>query len=125
ERGVRRGLQRRGLHDEPAAGGRHRREGVGRLRLRRRAARAGARRTRAPARPASLLLEERQVGARPRAAGGGRAGLLGELRLQQLRRSVARAALPGRLTWKLAGVVELVDETAATRSIVLDPPDWP
>ena len=37
-------LLRRRLHDEPPARGRHRRQGVGRLRLRRRAARAGARR---------------------------------------------------------------------------------
>jgi ferredoxin-NADP reductase len=38
---------------------------------------------------------------------------------------VARAALPGRLTWQLATVVELVDETPRCRSIVLDPPAWP
>ena len=38
---------------------------------------------------------------------------------------MARTALPGRLTWQLARVVELIDETPATRSIVLDPPAWP
>jgi NAD(P)H-flavin reductase len=38
---------------------------------------------------------------------------------------VARAALPGRLTWQLATVVELIDETARTKSIVLDAPEWP
>jgi ferredoxin-NADP reductase len=38
---------------------------------------------------------------------------------------LARTALPGRLTWQLARVVELVDETHNVRSIVLDPPDWP
>jgi ferredoxin-NADP reductase len=38
---------------------------------------------------------------------------------------VERAALRGRLSWQLAEVVELVDETARVRSIVLDPPDWP
>jgi ferredoxin-NADP reductase len=38
---------------------------------------------------------------------------------------VARAAVLGRLTWQLARVVEHVDETPRTRSIVLDPPDWP
>jgi len=38
---------------------------------------------------------------------------------------VARAALLGRLTWQLANVVELVEETARVRSIVLDPPAWP
>jgi ferredoxin-NADP reductase len=38
---------------------------------------------------------------------------------------MARAALPGRLTWQLANVVELVDENPRTKSIVLRPPDWP
>jgi ferredoxin-NADP reductase len=38
---------------------------------------------------------------------------------------VERAALRRRLTWQLANVVELVDETPRVRSIVLDPPDWP
>ena len=38
---------------------------------------------------------------------------------------MARAALLGRLTWQLANVVELVEETARVRSIVLDPPAWP
>jgi ferredoxin-NADP reductase len=38
---------------------------------------------------------------------------------------MARAALSGRLIWQLATVVELVDETARARSIVLDPPAWP
>jgi ferredoxin-NADP reductase len=38
---------------------------------------------------------------------------------------VERAALHRRLTWQLASVVELLPETARTRSIVLDPPDWP
>ena len=63
-RRVRRGVLRRRLHDEPPARGRHRRQGVDRVRLRRRAARSRARRPGAPARPAPLLLEERQVGAR-------------------------------------------------------------
>ncbi len=38
---------------------------------------------------------------------------------------MARTALPGRLTWQLARVVELIDETPGTRSIVLEPPAWP
>jgi ferredoxin-NADP reductase len=38
---------------------------------------------------------------------------------------MARAALLGRLSWQLANVVELVDETARVRSIVLDPVNWP
>jgi ferredoxin-NADP reductase len=37
---------------------------------------------------------------------------------------VARAAVLGRLTWQLATVIELVDETARARSIVLDVPEW-
>lgn len=35
------------------------------------------------------------------------------------------AALPGRLSWRVAKVVEVVDETARVRSLVLDVPDWP
>jgi ferredoxin-NADP reductase len=38
---------------------------------------------------------------------------------------VAGAALLGRLTWQIATVVELVDETAQVRGIVLDLPAWP
>jgi len=37
---------------------------------------------------------------------------------------MARAALPGRLTWQLATVVEVIEETARTKSIVLEPPAW-
>jgi ferredoxin-NADP reductase len=37
---------------------------------------------------------------------------------------MARAALPGRLNWALADVVELRDETARVRSLVLDAPSW-
>ena len=38
---------------------------------------------------------------------------------------MARAALPGRLTWQLATVVELVVQTERVTSLVLDPPNWP
>jgi ferredoxin-NADP reductase len=38
---------------------------------------------------------------------------------------VARAALPRRLTWELANVVELIDETPRVKSIVLEPSEWP
>ncbi|MGZ4181724.1 MAG: ferredoxin reductase [Solirubrobacteraceae bacterium] len=38
---------------------------------------------------------------------------------------MARAALPRRLNWQLARVVELVEETVRTTSIVLEPADWP
>jgi ferredoxin-NADP reductase len=37
---------------------------------------------------------------------------------------VERTAVRRRLTWQHARVVELIDETADVRSIVLDPPDW-
>jgi ferredoxin-NADP reductase len=37
---------------------------------------------------------------------------------------MARAALPRRLNWQLAKVVELVEETAQTSSIVLEPANW-
>ena len=37
---------------------------------------------------------------------------------------MARAAVPGRLTWQLARVVELTAETSRTKSIVLDAADW-
>src|SRR4051795_1882220 len=64
------------------------------------------------------------MGAWPRVARRRRAGLLGVLRLPQLRRPVERAALPRRLTWQLATVVELVEETARTKSIALEPDAW-
>jgi ferredoxin-NADP reductase len=38
---------------------------------------------------------------------------------------VERAALPGRLSWQLATVVELVEETARTKSIALELESWP
>jgi ferredoxin-NADP reductase len=38
---------------------------------------------------------------------------------------MARAALPGRLNWQLATVRELIHETARTKSIVLELPQWP
>jgi NAD(P)H-flavin reductase len=38
---------------------------------------------------------------------------------------VARAAILGRLNWRLGEVVALVDETPSVRSILLDVPDWP
>jgi ferredoxin-NADP reductase len=37
---------------------------------------------------------------------------------------MARAALPGRLTWQLGRVLELVDETPRCKSIVLELPEW-
>jgi ferredoxin-NADP reductase len=38
---------------------------------------------------------------------------------------MARAEIPGRLTWELARVAELVDETSRCKSLVLEVPDWP
>jgi ferredoxin-NADP reductase len=38
---------------------------------------------------------------------------------------MARAAVRGRLNWRVGTVVDLVDETPHVRSIVLDLPDWP
>ena len=38
---------------------------------------------------------------------------------------MARAAVLGRLSWTLAEVVDLIDETSKVRSIVLDVPEWP
>jgi ferredoxin-NADP reductase len=38
---------------------------------------------------------------------------------------MARAAILGRLNWKVAEVVELIDETPRVRSIVLDVAEWP
>jgi len=38
---------------------------------------------------------------------------------------VERAAVRGRLSWQLGTVAGLVDETARTKSIALDVPEWP
>jgi len=38
---------------------------------------------------------------------------------------MARAALPGRLTWQLASVLEVVEETERVKSLVLELPAWP
>jgi ferredoxin-NADP reductase len=38
---------------------------------------------------------------------------------------VARAAIRGRLSWQLAAVEDVVDETPRVRTIVLDVPEWP
>jgi ferredoxin-NADP reductase len=37
---------------------------------------------------------------------------------------MARAALPGRLSWQLAGVVDSIAETRRVRTLVLDAPAW-
>ncbi len=38
---------------------------------------------------------------------------------------MARAAVPGRLNWRVATVTEAKDETATARTLVLDVPGWP
>jgi len=38
---------------------------------------------------------------------------------------VARATLPGRLSWQLGRVVDTIDETRRAKSLVLDLPHWP
>jgi ferredoxin-NADP reductase len=74
--------------------------------------------------PHLYFLEEPEVGTRTDPDCGRRTGVLADLRLSQSRRPVAGAALPRRLNWQLARVVELDDETARTKSLVLDVPDW-
>ena len=86
---VRHGLLRRRLYHQPASGGRYGRQGVGGLRLRRGAPRAGARRTCTALGAAPVLLEERQVGEGPAAHHLRRPRLLGVLGLPQLRRPLA------------------------------------
>jgi len=77
------------------------------------------------ARPAPLLLEERQVGTRPPAPIDRPARLLGNKRLPRLRRPMAGTALLGRLTWQLAELVEVVVETPHVKTLVFDVPGWP
>lgn len=38
---------------------------------------------------------------------------------------MARAAVPGRLSWRVARLAAVVDETATARTLVLDVPGWP
>src|SRR5919206_4474072 len=38
---------------------------------------------------------------------------------------MARAAVSGRLTWRVATLAESRQETATARTLVLDVPDWP
>src|SRR5215475_14597317 len=65
------------------------------------------------------------MGARPDAAGSRRAGVLGAQRLPQLRRSMAGAAVLGRLKWHVGTAVALRDETATARTITFEVPTWP
>src|SRR5438270_14063832 len=65
------------------------------------------------------------MGAGPAADGRRRAGLLGDERLPQLRRSLAGTAVLGRLTWLVAEVAETVTETPRVRTLILDVDGWP
>lgn len=38
---------------------------------------------------------------------------------------MARAAVPGRLAWRVARLAEIRDETPTARTLILDVPDWP
>ena len=38
---------------------------------------------------------------------------------------MARAAVPGRLSWQLGRVVDTIQETQRAKSLVLDLPNWP
>src|SRR5262249_56679745 len=69
--------------------------------------------------------EEREVGARHHPAGSRRTRVLGALRLPQLRRSMAGAAVLGRLNWRVARVIALRDETATARTITFEVEAWP
>src|SRR6202011_6396728 len=89
------------------------------------AAGAGARRAGPAAGAAPLLLEERQVGPGSPPHEGGHARLLGDVRLPHVWRSVARAAVQRRLTWRLGDVADVVERTAQVKSLVLAVPDWP
>ena len=105
----------------------HRREGVGRLLVRRRAARPGARGACAAPRPAPVLLEEREVGAGPPIGRDRRARLLGTERLPPLRRPLAGTAVLGRLTWLPVEAVEVVprrraSDASSRRSRLARPP---
>src|SRR5262245_69590 len=65
------------------------------------------------------------MGARPDPAGSRRSRVLGTQRIPQLRRSMAGAAVHGRLKWHIATAVALRDETATARTITFEVPTWP
>ena len=120
--------RRRRLHDERAARGPHRRQGVGRLRVRRRA----ARRRSTAARRACSSRTSTSGRAPSGCAGCGcrrrtSPGFWETQRLPQLRRPVAGTAVLGRLTWQVArGRRDVVVGDAARQDASrLDVPDWP
>ena len=115
----------RRLHHEPAAGGPARRAGLGRLRY------DGDALDPEHGGPARLLVPHLYLWKSAKWVQGielsdtRRARVLGEPRLPQLRRPMARAAVLGRLTWQVGTVAAVRDETPTARTIVLDVPDWP
>ena len=117
----RRELLRR-LHDEPAARGPARRSGLGRVCVRRRTARGGARWPGPAAGAPPVPVEVREVAAGAAAAHRRRARLLGDPRLPQLRRPMARAAVLGRLRWQVATVTDVRDEGPIARTLGLTVP---
>src|SRR6185503_6987618 len=102
-RALRGGPQRRRLRDQPAARRPDRRPRVAGLGVRGRAAGAAARRAGAAAGAASVLLEEREVGAVARASARRPSRLLGGQRLPRPRGPVAGTALPRGLSGGSAG----------------------
>ena len=102
----------RRLHHEPAARRPARRPGLGRLRVRRRAARARARRSGPAAGAAPLLLEERQVGPRARAAADRRARASGSATATTTTATRgASSATPATDLGQSREVVDRIDET--------------
>ena len=103
------------------------RQGLGGVRVRRRAARSRARRPGAAARAAPVLLEERQVGARPHADGRRRARVLGAERLQHARRPLDRRALLVIVgDWRRGARRRRVGRDADARELLRSTvPGWP
>src|SRR3954452_2008290 len=118
------GHLRRWLYDQPPPRRRDERPGVGGRHLRRGTPGPRARRPGPAARPAPVLLEERQVGARAGPGQVQRARLLGDLRLPRPRGPVARAAVQRRLTWLEARLVDTRAETPRVQRLSFDVPGW-
>src|SRR5215475_5932403 len=70
-------------------------------------------------------MEECEMGAWHYLDAPGYTWLLGTPRLPQLWRSLAGAALLGRLMWHVGKVTALHKETATARTIILEVADWP
>src|SRR5207244_13489923 len=54
-----------------------------------------------------------------------RTRLLGNVRLSHVRRSMARAALQRRLSWRLGRLARRVEETPRVKTLTLAVPGWP